>query len=115
MSEFIILGSDSVERQHLMARATVQVEEAMNELLARFIVENSDEINERLADFGITVDRLLQPEWQVSVRAKDLELWGSPEQKRDAVVDMMARVNESIRRNEELAAKFGRTAEESAR
>ena len=83
MSEFIILGSDSVERQHLVARATVQVEEAMNELLARFIAENRDEVNARLAPFGITVDRLLQPEWQVSVRARDLELWGSPEQKRD--------------------------------
>ena len=83
MSEFIILGSDSVKRQHLVARATVQVEEAMNELLARFIAENRDEVNARLAPFGITVDRLLQPEWQVLVRARDLELWGSPEQKRD--------------------------------
>lgn len=115
MSEFIILGSESIERQHLVARASEGVEEAMNELLARFIVENGDAINERLAPFGITVDRLLQPEWQVSVRARDLELWGSPEQKRDAVVDMMARVNESIRRNEEMTAAFGRASEESAR
>lgn len=115
MSEFIILGSESIERQRLVARASEGVEEAMNELLARFIVENGDAINERLAPFGITVDRLLQPEWQVSVRARDLELWGSPEQKRDAVVDMMARVNESIRRNEEMTAAFGRASEESAR
>ena len=115
MSEFIILGSDSVKRQHLVARATVQVEEAMNELLARFIAENRDEVNARLASFGITVDRLLQPEWQVSVRARDLELWGSPEQKRDAIVDMMARVNEGVRKRDELAEMSGRTAEESAR
>lgn len=115
MSEFIILGSESIERQHLVARASEGVEEAMNELLARFIVENGDAIHERLAPFGITVDRLLQPEWQVMVRAGDIELWGSPEQKRDAVVDMMARVNESIRRNGEMTAAFGRASEESAR
>ncbi len=115
MSEFIILGSESIERQHLVARASEGVEKAMNELLTQFIVENRDEVNARLAPFGITIDRIMQPEWQVMVRAGDIELWGSPEQKRDAVVDMMARVNESIRRNEELAAAFGRRAEESAR
>ena len=115
MSEFIILGSDSIERQCLVARASEQVEEVINELLTRFIIENRDEIKARLAPFGITIDRILHPKWQVMVRAGDIELWGSPEQKRDAVVDMMARVNESIRRNEELTAKFGRTAEESAR
>lgn len=114
MSEFIIISSDSVARQHLVASASEGVEKAMNELLTQFIVENRDAVNERLAPFGITIDRIMQPEWQVMVRAGDIELGGSPEQKRDAVVDMMARVNESIRRNEELTAKFG-PAEESAR
>ena len=114
MSEFIILGSESIERQHLVARASEGVEKAMNELLTQFIVENRDEVNARLAPFGITIDRIMQPEWQVMVRAGDIELWGSPEQKRDAVVDMMARVNDVVRKRDELAEMSGRTAEESA-
>lgn len=114
MSEFIILGSESIERQHLVARASEGVEKAMNELLTQFIVENRDEVNARLAPFGITIDRIMQPEWQVMVRAGDIELWGSPEQKRDAVVDMMARVNDGVRKRDELAEMSGRTAEESA-
>lgn len=115
MSEFIILGSDSIERQHLVARASDGVEKAMNELLTQFIVENRDEVNARLAPFGITIDRIMQPEWQVMVRAGDIELWGSPEQKRDAVVDMMARVNEGVRKRDELAEAFGHAEAESAR
>lgn len=114
MSEFIIISSDAIERQYLVARASEQVEEVMKELLTRFIVENSDEINARIAPFGITIDRIMQPEWQVMVRAGDIELWGSPEQKRDAVVDMMARVNDGVRKRDELAEMSGRTAEESA-
>ena len=34
---------------------------AMNELLTQFIVENRDAVNERLAPFGITIDRIMQP------------------------------------------------------
>ena len=75
MSEFIILGSESIERQHLVARASEGVEKAMNELLTQFIVENRDEVNARLAPFGITIDRIMQPEWLV----QDLYTYRCPE------------------------------------
>lgn len=115
MSEFITIESPAIERTALLAKASAPVAEYLNSLVAELIVSRQDEINAHLARFGIATDRILLPEWQVMVRAGDIELQGSPEQKRDAVVDMMARVNESIRRNEELTSAFGRTSEESAR
>ena len=115
MTEFIIIKSPAIERTALIAKASEPVANYLNDLVAELILSRHDEINAHLAQFGPTIDRVLRPSGEVSVLAGDIELWGSPEQKRDAVVDMMARVNEGVRRRDALAEAFGRTAEESAR
>lgn len=107
----IIAQGPAIEGTLLVAEASQPIQHYLNGLVADLIKRRTAEINGYLSAYGLTLDRIMQPTWSVAVQASDLRFTGSPTEQRDAVVDMMARVNEA----QDFLDPFQRTEDESAR
>lgn len=96
MTAILILGDPSdVDGQQFL---TVPLEARLAKVLNDYMAEHWDALREKLVAAGMPTDgSILRPAWQRAATASDLALFGSLEEQRDMVADLIALVNRNAR------------------